>query len=104
MIQLVNNETVTIRKHVSEHNNMRKWMIKSENFRIVALKLFVNSILITKSTNLQLFTSILPGLWSVVIEGDLIYLYYIFIHMTLNDFSFYFNTSHNLPGGCYGRL
>ena len=56
------NETVTLRKYVFKYKNMRKWMIDfSENLRIVALKLLVNSILITKSINLQSFTLILYG-------------------------------------------
>ena len=53
-----NNETVTLRKHVSNYKNMRKWMAeflrKFENRGIQIAR--VNSILITKCINLQLFT------------------------------------------------
>ena len=55
--------TVTLRKNVSKYKNMWKWMIeflrKIENRGIkIAL---VNSILITKYINLQIFTLILYG-------------------------------------------
>ena len=54
-------ETVTLMKHVTKHKNMRKWMFeflrKFENRGIKILLL--NSILITKSINLQLFSLIL---------------------------------------------
>ena len=57
------NETVTIRKHVTKYKNTRTCMIeflrKFENRGIkIAL---VNSILLTKSINLQLITLILHG-------------------------------------------
>ena len=38
------------------------WSNFSENLRIIALKLLINSILITKPINLQVFTLILYGL------------------------------------------
>ena len=67
------NETVTHRKHVIKYKNMQKWTIefirKFENRGIKIVR--GNSILITKSINLQLFTSILYGvggpLWSKAI-------------------------------------
>ena len=55
------NETVTLRKNVTKYKNMRKWIVqflgKYENRGIKIIR--VNSILITKSINLQLFTLIL---------------------------------------------
>ena len=58
-----NNETVTLRKYVSKYKNMQKWMVeffrKFENRSIKIAR--VNSILITKSINLQLFTLIFYG-------------------------------------------
>ena len=63
-----NIETLTLRKHVTEHKNMRKWKVeflrKFENRSINIAR--VNSILITKFTNLQLFTCILYGLWGLL--------------------------------------
>ena len=64
------NETVTLRTHVTKYKNMRKWMVellrKSENRGIKIAQ--VNSILITKYINLQLFTLLfLRCLGSVVI-------------------------------------
>ena len=57
------NETVTLRKHVANYKNMRKWMIeflrKFENRGIKIAR--VNTILNTKSINLELFTLILYG-------------------------------------------
>ena len=57
------NETVTLRKHVTKYKNMQKWMVefirKFENRGIKIAR--VNSILTTKSINLQLFTLILYG-------------------------------------------
>ena len=58
------NETATLKKYVSKYKNMRKWMseflrkIQNRSIKIAR----VNSILITKSGNLQLFTLILYGL------------------------------------------
>ena len=53
------NETVTIRKHVTKYKNMKKLM--EEFFRKFKNRIIkiarVNSILITKSINLLLFTS-----------------------------------------------
>ena len=57
------NETVTLRKQVTKYKNMWKWIVKflrkfdNHNFKIIC----VNSIHITKSINLQLFTLILYG-------------------------------------------
>ena len=52
------NETVTHRKHVTKYKNMRKWMVdflgKFET-RVIKIAV-VNSILISKSINLQLFS------------------------------------------------
>ena len=49
-----NNETVTLKKHVSKYKNMQKWMVeflrKFENRGIKIAR--VNSIRITKSINL----------------------------------------------------
>ena len=58
------NETVTLGKHVTKfEKNMRKWITefirKLENCGIKIAR--VNSILIRKSINLQLFTLILDG-------------------------------------------
>ena len=57
------NETVTLRKRVSKYKNMQKLMIeflkKCENRGIKIARL--NSILITKFINLQLFSLILYG-------------------------------------------
>ena len=57
------NETVTLRKHVIKYKNIQKWMVeflrKVENRGIEIAR--VNSILITRSFNLQLFTLILCG-------------------------------------------
>ena len=57
------NETVTLRKHVTKYKNMQKWMVeflrKFENRGIKIDR--VNSIHITKSVNLQIFTFILYG-------------------------------------------
>ena len=57
------NETLTLRKHVTKYRNMRKWMIeffkKFDNFGIKIAR--VNSILISKTINLQLFILILFG-------------------------------------------
>ena len=57
------NETVTLGKYGSKYKNMRKWMIefvrKFENASIIIAR--VNSILMSKSINLQLFTLILKG-------------------------------------------
>ena len=57
------NETVTGRKHVTKIKNMRKWMVefvrKFENRGIKIVP--YNSILITKSINLQLFSLIWDG-------------------------------------------
>ena len=54
------NETVTFRKHVSKYKNMRQWMVEFlrifENRGIKIAQ--VNSMLITKSINLQLITLI----------------------------------------------
>ena len=55
------NETVTLRKYVSKYKNIQKFMIKFlrkfENRNIKITQVYW--ILITKSINLQLFTSIL---------------------------------------------
>ena len=55
------NETATVRKHVTKYKNMRKWMVecfrKFWNRGIEIAR--VNSILIQKSANLELFTLIL---------------------------------------------
>ena len=52
------NETATLRKHATKYRSMRKWMLeflqKIENRGIKISR--VNSILITKSINLLLFT------------------------------------------------
>ena len=58
-----NNETATIRKHVTKYKNMRKWMVEFfRKFVIRGIKIArVNSIIITKSINLHLFTLILYG-------------------------------------------
>ena len=57
------NETLTLRKHISKYGNMRKWMgeflRKFEN-RVNKIARG-NSILITKSFNLQIFALILFG-------------------------------------------
>ena len=57
------NETMTLRKHVAKYKNMRKWAVeflrKFEKRGIEIAR--VNSILITKSINLLLFTLILNG-------------------------------------------
>ena len=54
---------LTLRKHVTQDKRMQKWMIeflrKFENCDIKIAR--VNSILITKSINLQLFTLIIYG-------------------------------------------
>ena len=59
------NETVTLRKHVTKYNHMRKWKVeflrKFENRRIKIVR--VNSIRITKSINLLKFCMVL---WSAV--------------------------------------
>ena len=56
-------ETVTLRKHVTKYKSMRTWIVEFhrefENRGIEICR--VNSILITKSINLQLFTLILYG-------------------------------------------
>ena len=54
LCDLHSNETVTLRKHVTKHKNMRKWMVEylrksgSSGDKID----WVNSIRITKSINL----------------------------------------------------
>ena len=57
------NETVTLRKHVTKYNYMRKWMVeflrKFENRRIKIVR--VNSIRITKSINLLKFCMVYVG-------------------------------------------
>ena len=57
------NETVALRKHVTKYKNKRKYIVeflrKFENRSIKAAR--INSILITKSTNLQIFTYIFYG-------------------------------------------
>ena len=57
------NETVTVKKHVSKYKNLRKWKIEFlRKFEHRGSKIIrVNSILITKSFNLQFFTLILYG-------------------------------------------
>ena len=57
------NETVTLRKHATKYKNIRKWTIKFfRKFENRGIKIArVNSILITKSINLPLFTLILYG-------------------------------------------
>ena len=54
------NETVTLRKHVTKYKNLRKWMVEFrrqyEN-RVIKIAR-VNSIRITKSIDLHLFTLI----------------------------------------------
>ena len=58
-----NNKTGTLRKNVTKYKNIWKSMVKFlrkfKNHGIIIAQ--VNSILITKYTNLQLFTSILYG-------------------------------------------
>ena len=55
-----NIETVTLRKHVTKYKNMRKWMAEFRKFENLGVKIArVNSIFITKSINLQLFTLVL---------------------------------------------
>ena len=62
---LYSNETVTLGKHFIKYKGMRKWIVeflgkfKSRGIKITR----VNSILITKSINLQIFTLILHGVW-----------------------------------------
>ena len=58
-----NNKTVTLGKHISKYKNMRKWMVEFiKKIEKSCLKIArVNTIFITKSINLQLFTSILYG-------------------------------------------
>ena len=60
---ICSNETVTLRKHATKYENMRKWMDeflrKFENHDIKIAR--VNSINITKSSNFQLFTLNLDG-------------------------------------------
>ena len=52
------NETVTLRKHVTKYKNTQKWILeKNRGIKIAR----VNSILITISIDLQLFTLILYG-------------------------------------------
>ena len=53
------NDTMTIGKYVSKCKNMRKWMIEFETSRIEVA--WVNSILITKPIDVQLFNLILYG-------------------------------------------
>ena len=55
------NETVSLMKHVIEYENMKKWMVELiRKFENRGSKIaLVNSILITKSTNLLLFILIL---------------------------------------------
>ena len=55
------NETVTLRKHITKYKNMRKLMVEFHGkFKNRGIKIaLVNSIIITKSINLQLFTLIL---------------------------------------------
>ena len=57
------NETVTLRKHITKYKNIRKWIVEIlRKFKNRGIKIArVNSILITKSINLQLFTLILYG-------------------------------------------
>ena len=57
------NETVTLRKRITKYKNMQKLMIKFlRKFEKHGIKIArVNSIFITKSTNLQLFALILFG-------------------------------------------
>ena len=56
-------EAVIFRKHGTKYKNMRKWMVEFlRKFKNRGIKITrVNSILITKSSNLQLFTFILYG-------------------------------------------
>ena len=57
------NETVTLRKHVTKFKNVRKWMVeflrKFENRDIKIAQ--IDTILITKSITLHLFTLLLFG-------------------------------------------
>ena len=57
------NETVTLRKYVTKHEKTRKWMVEFlRKFENCVIKIARdNSILITKSINLQLFTLIFYG-------------------------------------------
>ena len=63
------NETVTLRRHITKHKSIQKWIVKFlrkfENRGINISQ--VNSILITKSINLQLFTLIFAGCWGFVV-------------------------------------
>ena len=63
------NETVTLRKHVTKYKNTRKWIVKFfRKFKNSGIEIaWVNSILITKSINLQLFTLILLSVWGSVV-------------------------------------
>ena len=54
-------ETVTLRKHVSKYKNENGWANFSENENRGIKIARVNSILITKSIDFQLFTLILKG-------------------------------------------
>ena len=60
---LHSNETVTLMKHVSKSKNMQNCMVEFiRKFENPGIKIDrVNSILITKSINLQLFSFILYG-------------------------------------------
>ena len=56
------NETVTLKKHVTKYKNMLNLWSNLRKFENRDIKIFrVNSILISKSINLQLFTLILFG-------------------------------------------
>ena len=57
------NETVTIRKYVTKYENIQKLMVEfSRKFENCGIKIArLDSILITKSINIQLFTSISNG-------------------------------------------
>ena len=54
------NETITLRKHVTKHKNMHKWMVEFfRKFENRVIKIARDKSIITKSINLQLFTLIL---------------------------------------------
>ena len=57
------NETVTLRRPVTKYKTMQKWMLEFlKKIKIVGITIDpVNSILITKSIDLQLFAFILYG-------------------------------------------
>ena len=52
------NETMTLRKHVTKYRNMRKWIVEFQRkFNNHGIKMArVNSIIVTKSIDLRLFT------------------------------------------------